>query len=93
MGHEHTGDCCGQHEHRAAEQLQQLAHTMGSLCCSGQCHHPEHQGLQYMLEAEQQRQQLMAAPLETAAKPLEEKKKTKKKKAARLFGQLLSQTV
>lgn len=91
MAHEHIGDCCGQHEHHAAEHIHQVALNAGSLCCSGHCHHPEHQAAQAMLE-QQRSQELLNTQLETLEKPIEKAKaKSRKKKTVFLFGKLLTQ--
>ena len=50
MAHEHSGDCCGQYEHLEHEHMAHIAEQLGSMCCSGQCHHPEHQFIRDALE-------------------------------------------
>ncbi len=88
--HEHTGDCCGQHEHTVHEHLHEAAEHMGRLCCAGACQHPEHQFIQAQFDQELMRQQLNENPV---AEPIVEKKKSKKKKkrsASFLLDQLVA---
>jgi hypothetical protein len=94
MAHEHSGDCCAQHEHQLAD-VQQAAIQLGSLCCSGRCHHPEHQYIRDLLEQQYMQERAdepsTVAVAKTDTKSERKKRSSKdKKKYAPLFGQLLT---